>query len=162
MFPTSFSEEDRVNARAARLIIEDRIVASPQARSFRCQLSGDADTSDEVLRHTLQDEVYIRWPAESYPFTIGHRDFDLGLVWILHPRAHAVNGAAAVAAIEASCADGFEVQFTPGDDPFFYVASLDPDAATRAADNRTFTAWGLPGIDEPWLDRPWFNGGQAV
>jgi hypothetical protein len=53
----------------------------------------------------------------------------------------------AIAALDAGDAEGFEVHFRPGDDPYFYLtlANEPPEAILR----RSLAQWTLWGVDRP-------------
>jgi hypothetical protein len=67
-FPSSFSVNDQVNARVARLLVGKHIVASPLARGFTMSLSADAVLTPE-LRDILTHRQRIHWRAGMYSVT---------------------------------------------------------------------------------------------
>lgn len=143
--PTTVTPNERIAARVARHLINGEIVASPSAPIFALTLSGE-QTPD--LRDRLQAPRFAVWPvAEPHTVTIGGRRLVIGDVYVIHPRATAVNADAAIAALDAGCAAGFQVHYRPGEDPFFYLTLANrprtdiPGKPTRL--------WGLIDINQP-------------
>ncbi|MGP5931353.1 hypothetical protein [Corynebacterium glyciniphilum] len=156
-FPGSFSVNDQVNARVARLLIGNHIVASPLARGFKIGLSTDAALTPQ-LRGILTQRHRIHWPAGTYTAPIAGREFELGQATAFHPEAWVQNGTLALTALEKGDAISDELILRPGDDPYFFVY-LQSDETAKAADRR-IANWGIDDIEEPWLDRPWLTQSQ--
>ena len=137
---------DRVKMRVARLLIEGYIVASPRAPRFTVAMTG-IDTPE--VRASLLEPRSIVWAAGPYAVTVADRELIIGDVYAVHPRATAINADAAIAALDAGDAEGFHVQFRPGDDPYFYVtlADVSPDEAVR----RSVSEWTLYGVGQPGI-----------
>ncbi|OBB73657.1 hypothetical protein [Mycobacterium sp. 852014-52144_SCH5372336] len=142
--PDEIHPGDRVKLRVARLLIEGHIVASPRARVFTLGMTG-VDTP-EVRAPLLQPQSIV-WPAGPYAVEIAGRELLIGDVYALHTQATAINGDEAIAALDAGNAEGFEVRFRPGDDPYFYLtlANDSPDQVVR----RNLAQWTLWGVDQP-------------
>jgi hypothetical protein len=135
---------DRVKLRVARLLIEGHIVASPRARVFTLGMTG-VDTPE--VRAPLLEPQSIVWPAGPYAVEIAGRELTIGDVYALHTQATAINGNEAIAALDAANAEGFEVHFRPGDDPYFYLtlANEPPEQVL----SRHLAQWTLWGVDQP-------------
>jgi hypothetical protein len=142
--PEELRPGDRVSMRVARLLVEGHIVASPRAPQFTLAMTG-VDTPE--VRGSLQRPRSIVWPAGPYSVSVAGRDMVIGDVYAVHPSATAVNGDDAIAALDAGVAQGFQVEFRPGDDHYFYVtlADVPPDEAVR----RAVSEWSLYGVDQP-------------
>jgi hypothetical protein len=153
-FPSSFSVNDQVNARVARLLIGNHVVASPLARGFKIGLSNDAALTPK-LRGILTQRQRIHWPAGSYTVTIAGREFELGQATAFHPEAWVQNGTLALTALEQGEAPSDELILRPGEDPYFFVY-LQSNETIKAAD-RWIAKWDIDGIEEPWLERPWLT-----
>ena len=156
---------DRVKMRVARLLIEGHIVASPRAAIHR---RNDRQRHPEV-RASLREPRSIVWPAGPYAVTVDGRELTIGDVYAVHPAATTINADEAIAALDAGAAQGFQVHFRPGDDPYFYLtlADVSPDEAVR----RSLAQWTytelisrvLPMTIRPhgWRDATLF-GGRAL
>lgn len=157
-FPTSFSADDRVHARVARLLIEGHMVASPLASGIYGRLAANPSLTPE-LRDILTEGRDIRWPAGPYSAPIAGREFELGESFTFHPETCVENGAAALEALERGEVSSDQLILKPGDDPYFfvYLPATDPEGH----ENRWVARWDLDGIDEPWLDRPWLTPEDA-
>ncbi|WP_304116024.1 hypothetical protein [Mycolicibacterium bacteremicum] len=142
--PEEMHPGDRVKLRVARLLIEGHIVASPRARVFTLGMTG-ADTP--AVRAPLQEPQSIVWPAGQYTLRLAGRELSIGDVYALHTQATAVNGDEAIAALDSGSAEGFEVHFRPGDDPYFYLtlANESPAQVLR----RQLAQWTLWGVEQP-------------
>jgi hypothetical protein len=142
---------DRVKMRVARLLIEGYIVASPRAPRFTLTMIG-IDTPE--VRDSLPGPRSIVWPAGPYAVTIGGRELIIGDVYAVHPAATAINADEAIAALDAGEVEGFEVDFRPGNDPFFYLTFADIPA--REVMRRSLAQWTLSGVDQPGVpDADW-------
>ncbi|WP_078312384.1 MULTISPECIES: hypothetical protein [unclassified Mycobacterium] len=145
--PEATQPADRVKLRVARLLLEGHVVADPRAELFTMKLTG-ADTPE--TRASLQETRAILWDAGNYVLSVAGRDIPIGPVYVTHPAARTINGAEAIAALDAGNADGFEVKFEPGNDPYFYVTLADvPKNAVR---HRSIAQWTLQGITQPGVD----------
>lgn len=153
-FPSSFTVNDRVHARVARLLIEGYIVASPLARGIHASLADGTSLTPE-LRATLTRRLDARWPAGPYSAPIVGRTFNLGQSLTLHPETWIENGAAALEALEHGESSTDRLVVRPGDDPYFFVYL--PEANPGGHSGRWFAKWNLDGVEEPWLDRPWLE-----
>ncbi|BBY28880.1 hypothetical protein MSEDJ_29760 [Mycolicibacterium sediminis] len=142
--PEEIRPGDRVKLRVARLLIEGHIVASPRARVFTLGMTG-VDTPE--VRAPLLGPQSIVWPAGPYAVEIAGRELTIGDVYALHTQATAINGDEAIANLDAGNAEGFEVHFRPGDDPYFFItlANDSPDNVLR----RHLAQWTLWGVDQP-------------
>ena len=142
--PESMLLGDRVKMRVARLLIEGHVVASPRARRFTVEMTGN-DTPE--VRASLWEPRSIVWPAGPYAVTVDGRELTIGDLYAVHPAATAINADEAIAALDAGAAQGFQVHFRPGDDPYFYLtlADVSPDEAVR----RSLAQWTLYGVDQP-------------
>ncbi|WP_261879681.1 hypothetical protein [Mycobacterium marinum] len=154
--PDEMRPGDRVKLRVARLLIEGHIVASPRAPVFTLGMTG-ADTPE--VRASLVEPQSIVWPAGPYAVEIAGRELVVGDVYALHTQSIAINGAEAIAALDAGNAEGFEVHFRPGDEPFFYLtlANETPDKVL----NRHIAQWTLWGVDQPGVSEydDWYELG---
>lgn len=152
--PEEMRPGDRVKLRVARLLIEGHIVASPRARVFTLGMTG-VDTAD--VRAPLLGPQSIVWPAGPYAVEIAGRELNIGDVYALHTQATAINADEAIAALDASNAEGFEVHFRPGDDPYFYLtlANESPEQVV----GRHLAQWSLWGVDQPGVsdDDNWYE-----
>jgi hypothetical protein len=99
------------------------------------------------VRASLWEPRSIVWPAGPYAVTVDGRELTIGDVYAVHPAATAINADEAIAALDAGAAQGFQVHFRPGDDPYFYLtlADVSPDEAVR----RSLAQWTLYGVDQP-------------
>lgn len=142
--PERMHPGDRVKLRVARILIEGHIVASPRAPRFTLAMTG-IDSSE--VRDSLSGPRSIVWPAGPYAVTIDGRELLIGDVYVVHPQATAINADEAIAALDADEAEGFEVDFRPGDDPYFYLslANVPPDEVLL----RSLAQWTLSGVDQP-------------
>lgn len=142
--PDEMRPGDRVKLRVARLLIEGHIVASPRVRIFTLGMTG---VDGPEIRAPLLDSQSIVWPAGPYAVEIGGRELTIGDVYVVHPQATAINGDEAISALDAGDADGFEVHFRPGDDPYFYLtlANEPPEEILH----RSLAQWTLWGVDQP-------------
>jgi hypothetical protein len=142
--PEEMRPGDRVNLRVARLLIEGHIVASPRAPVFVLGMTG---TDTPEVRAALLEPQSIVWPAGPYVVEIAGRELTIGDVYAVHPRATAINGDEAIAALNAGDGEGFQVRFRPGDDPYFYLtlASGPPEDIPR----RYLAQWTLYGVEQP-------------
>ncbi|WP_198966099.1 hypothetical protein [Mycobacterium shottsii] len=78
----------------------------------------------------------------------------IGDVYAVHPAATAINVDAALAALDAGQANGFSVDFRPGDDPYFYLTLADVPRQEIAG--RYLAQWTLTGIQQPGVpDLDW-------
>lgn len=155
--PKEMRPGDRVKLRVARLLIEGYIVASPLARVFTVGMTG-GDAPE--VRASLLEPQSIAWPAGPYAVEIAGRQIIIGDVFTLHKQATPINGDEAIAALEAGNAEGFEVHFRPGDDPYFYLtlANESPDQVLR----RQIAQWTLRGVDQPGVsDYDWHESTTA-
>ncbi|MDM3974745.1 hypothetical protein QRB36_11255 [Mycobacterium marseillense] len=154
--PEEMRPGDRVKLRVARLLIEGHIVASPRAPVFTLGMTG-ADTLE--VRASLMEPKSIVWPAGPYAVEIAGRELTIGDVYALHTQSIALNGDEAIAALDAGNAEGFEVHFRPGDDPYFYLtlANEPPGDVLR----RHLAQWTLWGVDQPGVsdDDDWYELG---
>lgn len=151
-FPKSYTASDRIHARVARRLIDGNVVATPLIRGVSAHLSGDAELTPE-LRGMLTGKRYAQWPVGPYLARIAGRSFDLGPAIAVHPESWIEQGAAVVESFEQGSPTSDQLVVRPGDDPYFFAYL--PDADPRSYDDRSFVPWGLDGVDEPWLDRPW-------
>lgn len=142
--PDELHPGDRVMLRVARLLIEGHIVASPRARVFTAGMTG-VDTPE--IRAPLLEPQSIVWPAGPYAVEIAGRELIIGEVYAVHPQVTAINGDEAIAALDAGRADGFQVRFRPGNDPYFYLtlANEPPEQIPR----RNLAQWSLSGVKQP-------------
>ncbi|MET8776965.1 hypothetical protein ABZV58_18340 [Nocardia sp. NPDC004654] len=69
---------------------------------------------------------------------------------VFHPRTKARNAAEALAALEKGEAEGFRLELTPCDEPFFYLVLRDrlADPVPPPSDWK-LALWSLPGITQP-------------
>ncbi len=137
---------DRVTLRVARLLIEGHIVASPRARVFTLGMTG---TDIPEVRAPLLEPQSIVWPAGPYAVEIAGRELTIGDVYAVHPQATAINGHEAIAALDAGHAEGFQVHFRPGDDPYFYLTLA--NEPPEKIPSRYLAQWTLPGVDQPGI-----------
>lgn len=142
--PDTLDPVDRVRIRIARLLLEGHIVASPRVPKFTLGLTG---VDSPQLRKNLTEPCHICWPAGPYEVPLGGRRLPIGDVYVAHPQAIAVNGAAAIAALESAEAEGFLVEFRPGEDEYFYVTLA--DVPSDQAERRSVSEWSLHGITQP-------------
>ena len=144
--PDELRPGDRVKLRVARILIEGHIVASPRARVLTLGMTG-ADTPE--VRAPLLGPQSIVWPAGPYAVEIAGHELAIGDVYAVHPQATAINGDEAIAALDAGDAEGFEVHFRPGEDPYFYLtlANAPPEEIMR----RNLAQWTLSGVDQPGI-----------
>lgn len=149
--PQFMQPGDRVKLRVARLLVEGNIVASPRAPVFTLRMTGH--DAPEV-RAMLTGPQSIIWPAGPHLITIGGRELLIGDVYVVHPAATANNAAEALAALDASEAQGFSVEFRPGDDPYFYLTLA--DVPRHEVTRRYLAQWTLTGIEQPGIpDADW-------
>jgi hypothetical protein len=129
-------------------LIEGEIVAAPDVTTFTLVMTGEK-TPD--LRNQLREPRFAVWrAADPYTVNIAGREFAIGDIYAIHPRATATNAEEALAALDAGTAEGFHVRYRPGEDPFFYLA-LANRPATDVPGKRV-RLWGLIGIDQPGVD----------
>lgn len=123
----------------------------PRAPRFSLKMTG---TDLPEVRDLLQGPRSIVWPAGPYVATVGGRELVFGDVYLVHPAATAINADEAIAALDAGQAEGFEVLFRPGDEPYFYLtlADVQEDEVLR----RSLAQWTLTGIEQPGVpDADW-------
>ena len=72
----------------------------------------------------------------------------IGDVYVIHPRATAVNGDEA---LDAGTADNFAVKLVPGDDHFFFLALANKPVTDYV--NAPTTLWSLINIEQPDVDK---------
>ena len=152
--PDEIRPGDRVKLRVARLLIEGHIVASPRAPVFTLGLTG-MDTPE--IRARMLEPQSIVWPAGPHTVAIAGRELTIGDVYALHTQATAINGDEAIAALDAANAEGFEVHFRPGDDPYFYLTLA--NGTPEQVLTRHLAQWTLYGIDQPGIpdDNDWYR-----
>jgi hypothetical protein len=146
--PQTVTPEERVYARVARLLIEGEIVAAPDVTIFTLVMTG-ATSLD--LRDQLSAPRFAVWrAADPYSVDVAGREFVIGNIYAIHPRATAINAPEAIAALDAGTAEGFHVRYRPGDDPFFYLTLANQPATDIPG--KHVRLWGLIGIDQPGIE----------
>lgn len=153
-FPRRFTTSDRIQARVARLLVEGYIVASPLISAVTAYLSEDAELTPE-LRSSLTGRKNAQWPVGPYVARIAGRSFDLGLAMAVHPESWVTQGADVIEYLEGAGTKPDQLVIRPGDDPYFfaYLPNVDP----RSYADRSLVRWGIDGVGEPWLNRPWID-----
>jgi hypothetical protein len=146
--PQTVTPEDRVYARVARLLIEGEIVAAPDVTTFTRVMTGGTTPG---LRNQLPEPGFAVWrAADPYTVDIDGREFVIGDIYAIHPRATAVNAEEAIAALDGGTSEGFQVRYRPGDDPYFYLALANRPATDIPG--KQVRLWGLIGINQPGID----------
>ncbi|MGA5540786.1 hypothetical protein ACPCIR_02955 [Mycobacterium sp. NPDC051198] len=151
--PESISPRDRIDVRVARILLDGGIIASPTARTFTAIMTGE-DTPG--VRNALQNPWMVAiQAAEPYAVTIDGRTLTIGDVYVIHPRATALNGDDALDALDAGDAESFAVRLRPGDDHYFLLALADKPVSDYFG--KPVSLWGLVDIDQPDADK-WLEG----
>lgn len=68
-----------------------------------------------------------------------------------HPQAAAINGDAAIEALDAGTADRFAVDFRPGEDHFFLLALA--DRAFKDHVGQPVSLWSVIDVEQPDADK---------
>ncbi|MCV7384401.1 hypothetical protein [Mycolicibacter longobardus] len=142
--PDELRPGDRVRMRVARLLIEGYVVASPRARVLTLGMTG---TDTPAIRARLLEPQPLVWPVGPHTVEVAGRELVIGDVCWVHPQATAINGNEAVAALDSGQAEGFEVRFRPGDDPYFYLTLA--NRSREEISQRYLALWSLHGVDQP-------------
>ncbi|MCC3318366.1 hypothetical protein [Nocardia africana] len=143
-FPDTISEDDRVAFRVARIVIEGGIVASPEAGTVTATVPREDYGKLRALLESGKVPVAFKF---DYTVSLGNRVLPIGPAWVFHPAATTVDTTTVLAALDAGEGDSVSVDFQPGRDPFFFIASaeLPPDRL----DDQLETLWQLDGITQP-------------
>lgn len=141
--PLTYTGEERIDLRVARLLVEGRCLASPDAGTITVTLSG----SESPALHTLLSgqPQCLRIATPGFEITVGGHTLDIGPVNLFHTRVTADNGLEAIAALRDGRGAGIEVVFRPHDGEHFrvYLASGPDDQPLMP------TPLGLPGYIDP-------------
>jgi hypothetical protein len=142
--PLTYSGEERIDLRIARLLIEGRCVADRSARTVTITLNGlDSPTLQTALGPQAQ---CLRFGPSGFEVIVGNHTLDIGPVHLFHARVTADNGRQAIAALKTGKGAGTEVVFRPQDGEHFRLYLIDaPD------DSRPLipVPLGLPGYTDP-------------
>lgn len=147
--PKYISARDQIDIRVARILVEGGITASPTARTFTAMLTGEDST---LVRDHLQNPWMLAMEAaEPYAVTVDGKTLTIGPVWVTHPQATAMNGDAAIEALNAGTAESFAVDFRPGEDHYFLLALADRDF--RDYLGQPISLWSVIDVDQPDADK---------
>jgi hypothetical protein len=143
--PRELTKLDRILIRCVRLMVEGKCALWPGVNSIRIELSGeDREGLRELL---LQGGFGLRFQQDAFPLEIAGRTLNLGSVALYHLNVWAVDGAAAVAALESGTAVGREVELRAGDGELFRFYM--PDKWMDENVPLTPMRWNIPGIADP-------------
>lgn len=142
--PLTYSGEERIDLRIARLLIEGRCVAYRSARTVTITLNG---LDSPALRTVLGPQAQcLRFGPSGFEVTVGDHTLDIGPVHLFHAQVTADSGRQAIAALKTGRGAGTEVVFRPQDGEHFRLYLVDaPD------DSRPLVPvpLGLPGYTDP-------------
>ncbi|GGK54876.1 hypothetical protein [Nocardia camponoti] len=145
--PAVISPMDRISVRVARIILEGGMVAAPHSATVTGYLSGE---DSPELRAALTGPNPVLIEFDNYALTLAGRELSIGPVWVFHQATTVVDSDAAIAALESGTQA--PVEFEPGSDPFFFLASTSVPADQIYSKPQTL--WQLSGITQPPQDAP--------
>ncbi|MFC8668542.1 hypothetical protein [Streptomyces sp. NPDC057199] len=142
--PLTYTAEERIDVRVARLLIEGQCVAYPYARTLTLTLSGQ---DDPAARRFLSDEPQgLRLSPPGFEITIGGRSLDIGPVHFFHTSLTIENCREAFAALLNGQGQGKKIVLRPDNGEHFrvFLAGSNDDGKPLAP-----TPLGLDGLTEP-------------
>ncbi|MEU8993125.1 hypothetical protein AB0C98_43235 [Streptomyces sp. NPDC048558] len=142
--PLTYTAQERIDVRVARLIIEGRCVAYPYARTLTLILNG---RDDPTARRLLSDEPQgLRISPPGFEITIGGRSLDIGAVHLFHTRLTIENAREAFAALRSGQGAGKKILLRPDRGEHFriFLAGSNDDGQPLLP-----TPLGLDGLTEP-------------
>ncbi|SFA45036.1 Restriction endonuclease [Rhodococcoides kroppenstedtii] len=141
--PLTVTQNERIDLRVARLLVEGHAVESPAIANVTGVLSG---SDSPELRTMLSDISCPRFPLE-YEFTIGRKTMNIGAVFVSDPETSVLNPAVAIEHLDRGTAEGVQITFVPGSTAYFRAVLVE-----RAQDRHFVdppTRWNLEGITQP-------------
>ncbi|WP_229919927.1 hypothetical protein, partial [Streptomyces minutiscleroticus] len=141
--PLTYTGQERIDLRVARLLIEGRCVAYPFAQTFTCTLNG---RDDPGLRALLRDQPQgLRVSPPGFEITLGEHHLDIGRVNFFHTRIRIEEREAVLTALNAHRAKGHKITLRPeGGESFrIYLDGVTDDGTPLVP-----TPLGLDGLKE--------------
>lgn len=142
VYPEEMEAVDRVWLRAARLMLEGKVVLAPSFDNFTATLSG---IRDEGLVLALTEKSAIRWGYKGLVVEVFGATLEFDDVSLMHHSAAAIDGAAHLDAVERGQGEGRVVVFagTDGTPPRMFIPELIAEDLPLVP-----VAWGIPDIVE--------------
>jgi len=142
--PLTYTAQERIDLRVARLLIEGRCVVYPYARALSLTLNGQDDPS--VRRFLSEEPLALRISPPDHEITIGARSLDIGSVHFFHTRLTIENAREAFAALRNGHGAGKKIVLRPDRGERFrvFLAGSNDDGQPLAP-----TPLGLDGLTEP-------------
>lgn len=147
---------DRVAMRVARILIDGHLVAWPRAQHVTRELTAE-DTEGPL--EELLEPIAVVWRAPNpFKVKVGARELEIGDFYIVHHAATPVNAEEVITAVKAGKGNGFQIDYKPGDDPYFFVCLANVPHAEVF--QKGLAEWSLIGVDQPGPNISTADGGR--